>query len=122
MNILSEEVTAGLHLVKIEGALTSAEAPVLIEKFKELAEQGVRRVVISLEEVPFIDSRGLAALITGYRMFGSAAHDFRLVGLQDQSKLVFELTGFDRIIQVYESVAEAIDQAQAVPMSSPAPA
>jgi anti-anti-sigma factor len=55
--------------------------------------------VINLEDVPFLDSHGLGALLTGYKIFGKDPHKFRLTGLQDQPKLVFELTGYDHVFQ-----------------------
>ena len=77
--------------------------------FRELVEQGVERVVVNLKDVPLIDSRGLAALIAGYKLFGGQPDNFRLVELQIQPKLVFELTGFDYIFQIFDSVAEAAE-------------
>jgi anti-anti-sigma factor len=83
-----------------------------------LSEQGVKRVLVNLEDVPFIDSRGLAALIAGYKMFGSDARNFRLVGIQDQPRLVFELTGFDHVFQ--PDVYSASDRPDVVALSVPA--
>jgi anti-anti-sigma factor len=91
------EVALDSHLVNLSGPLNSNRSPDVIQLFRDLSEQGVKRVLVNLGDVPFIDSRGLSALIAGYKMFGSDPRNFRLVGIQDQPRLVFELTGFDHV-------------------------
>jgi anti-sigma B factor antagonist len=86
-------------LVRLSEPLNARRAEGIRQFFKDLAHNGVRRVVVSLEDVPFIDSQGLVALISGYKAFGSDANNFRLVGIPPQPRLLFELTGFDRVFQ-----------------------
>jgi anti-anti-sigma factor len=88
-----------VYRVKLSGALNLSRVEEVLQGFRELTGRGVRRVMVDLAEVPFIDSQGLRALITGYKLFGADPHNFRLVGLQAQPRLVLELTGFDRIFQ-----------------------
>jgi anti-anti-sigma regulatory factor len=79
-------------------------------------------VVVNLAEVPFIDGPGLAALVTGYKLF-SNGQNFRLAGLQIQPKLVLELTGFDRVFQVLDTVTEkAVEPSRQIQPSHNAPA
>jgi len=56
--------------------------------------------VVDLQGVPFIDGRGLEALIAGYRIFGSDRRNFRLRGVQTQPQLVMDLTGFDQFFEI----------------------
>ena len=112
------EVALDSHLVNLRGPLNSYRSPDVIQLFRDLSEQGVKRVLVNLEDVPFIDSRGLAALVAGYKMFGSDARNFRLVGIQDQPRLVFELTGFDHVFQT--DVYSASDRPDVVALSVPA--
>lgn len=86
-------------LVTLTGPLNALRAERAVQLFQDISEHGIERVVVNLEDVPFIDSSGLAALIAGYKIFGSDADNFRLIGAQDQPRLVFELTGFDHIFQ-----------------------
>jgi anti-anti-sigma regulatory factor len=127
MSALYDESVAGIHLVNLKGPLNLSRAEGVIQLFKSLSEQGVERIVVNLEDVPFIDSRGLVALIAGYKIFGGDApwpapswdrdgtragasqggQNFRLARVQSQPRLVFELTGFDHVFQIFGSVAEA---------------
>ena len=107
MTTLSRE-TMSAHLINLSGPLHGSQAEDLSRQFKALAKKGVTQVVVNLAGVPLLDSRGLAALITGHKLFGRQEQNFRLAGAQDQPKLVFELTGFDHIFQMFASVAEAM--------------
>jgi anti-sigma B factor antagonist len=124
MAILSSKITTGMYLVELSGALTAEQATDLNQAFKDLAEKGAKRLVIDMAQVPFVDSRGLAALVSGYRIFGGAERDFRLAAIQDQPRLVFDLTGFNHVFHIYNSVAQAvaIDNEIAVTMPLPSAA
>lgn len=95
-------------LVKVNGPLLGRQADEVATLFRTLFEAGGRRLVVDLADVPFIDSRGLATLVDGYRLFGSQPHHFRLAALQSQPQLVLNLTGFDHIFQHFETVTEAV--------------
>lgn len=126
MSALYHESVTGIYLVNLKGPLNIRQAEGVVQLFKGLSEQGVERVLVNLEHVPFIDSRGLAALIAGYQIFGGNAHNFRLAGIGNQPRLVFELTGFDHVFQIFGRAAETTatgPYVQALPgWSSPLPA
>lgn len=92
------------HVVKLSGPLNVNQEVVVTQRFRSLAAEGVNQVMVDLSEVPFIDSRGLAALVAGYQLFGSAAPSFQLTGLQRQPQLLFELTGFDNIFHIVDGI------------------
>ncbi|MEW5960164.1 MAG: STAS domain-containing protein [Chloroflexota bacterium] len=99
-----------IHLVKLSGVLNARQEPSVVELFHSLAGQGIEQIVVDLQDVPLIDSRGLVSLINGYKTFGSRPENFRLVGLSDQPRLVFELTGFERIFEIYDNLPAAMDE------------
>ncbi len=118
MSALYHESITGIHLVNLQGPLNVSRAEDVIRLFEDLSEQGVERVLVNLEDVPFIDSRGLAALIAGYKIFEGDApwpagarqggQNFRLAGIGNQPRLVLELTGFDYVFQIFGRGAETM--------------
>ena len=70
--------------------------------FKDIAERGAGQLVINLEDVPLIDSHGLAVLLAGYRLFGSDARRFRLAALQEQPKLLLKVCQLDNVLREIE--------------------
>lgn len=68
-------------------------------------------VVLQLEQVGFIDSSGLGALV---RLVGTArakGGDIKLCGVQQQVRKTLEMTNLLSLFETYESVAEAITAA-----------
>ena len=120
----NDNVDMEIYLINLSGPLNERQYEPLTQTFRDILAQGITQVVINLKDVPLIDSRGLAALVAGYKLFGREPKNFRLVGLQDQPKLVFELTGFDNIFEIFEDLAEAaalkpalyLDLPQALPV------
>ena len=108
MSIQTEKIGQDLHLVEVNGPLNERQFEDITGTFAILARQGVERVIVSMKEVTFIDSRGLAALVTGYKTFGRLPQNFRLAELSSQPRLVFELTGFDRIFEIFDTVSDAL--------------
>jgi len=98
-------------LVTLNGPLNSTQAKDVIQLFEALSAQGLERLVVDLNDVPFVDGPGLAALIAGYELFGKVPQNFRLTGIQDQPRLVLELTGYDRVFQAPGDLVETYQPA-----------
>ena len=67
----------------------------------------VRRLLIDLSEVPFMDSAGLGALIGGIRRAREAGGDVAVACSRPTLTRLLHTTGFDRIVSVTETVDEA---------------
>ena len=118
MSPIFREVASESYLVSLSGPLNINRSEDIIQLFRDLAERGIKRVVVNLEDVPFVDSQGLAALIAGYKIFGSDPRNFRLIGIQDQPGLIFELTGFNHVFQT--DVNSAIGKTELIALNLPA--
>ena len=77
------------------------------ETLGELAE--VRALLIDLSEVPFMDSAGLGALIGGIRRTREGGGDVSVACNRPTLTRLLHTTGFDRIVPVVETVAEATE-------------
>jgi anti-anti-sigma factor len=93
------ETVANSYLVHLSGPLNASRSQDVVRLFRDLSVRGIQLVVVDMEQVPFIDSHGLAALIAGYEVFGSDAGALQLTGVQYQPQLVLELTGYDRVFE-----------------------
>ena len=103
--MLSDE----LALLKVKGRLDAVAAPDLKSKLKELVASSHVTVVIDLTDVSFIDSSGLAALVSGFRAAREAAGSIKLAGLCEQTMMVFKLTRLDRVFEIYPDAESAIN-------------
>ena len=94
MEISSKSVSPTVSIVALNGALNARSAEDAKQTFRDLVEQGVAQVIVDLENVPFIDSSGLAALVSGLKTLGGEATNLKLAAPQSQARLFFELTMF----------------------------
>lgn len=99
--VLDHEVV----LVKLDQPLHAQAARETMRLFNDLAQRGAQKVIVNLENVPFIDSHGLATLAAGLKLFDG--RNLRLAAPQAQPKLLFELTAFDQVCHIADSVAGA---------------
>ena len=108
MEITTKSVSPTVSIVAFNGALNARSAEEAKQTFRNLVEEGITRVIVDLQNVPFIDSSGLAALVSGLKTLGGEAANLKLAAPQSQARLLFELTMFDRVFEIHDSVDEAL--------------
>lgn len=87
--------------VRVEGRLDALTAPGLREQFGFLLDDDVTRITVDLSDVPFVDSAGLAALISAMKSARTAGGDVELIRPRsDEAYRVFELTKFDAVFTI----------------------
>jgi anti-sigma B factor antagonist len=73
-----------------------------------LFEEGKKNIVVDLQEVRFIDSSGLGALVSGFKNASARSGNLKLCGLQPQVKSMFELTRLHRVFEIFPGAQEAL--------------
>ena len=107
MEISYKSVSPKVMIVSFSGALNARSAEEAKQVFRDLIEQGVTQVIVDLQGVPFIDSSGLASLVSGLKTLGGEASNLKLAAPQSQARLLFELTMFDRVFEIHDTVEDA---------------
>lgn len=107
METVIKSVSPTISVVSFNGALNARSAEEAKQTFRTLVEQGVNQIIVDLNQVPFIDSSGLAALVSGLKTLGGEAENLKLAAPQSQARLLFELTMFDRVFDIHDSVENA---------------
>jgi anti-sigma B factor antagonist len=101
---LSEAPLANGALLTIAGELDIATVPRVRERLTAIIERGVRRLVVDLRAVTFMDSTALAAFIHAKVQLD----DMTLVLERDSyARLIFEVAGLDGVLDVVETLDEA---------------
>ncbi|MDX8379299.1 MAG: STAS domain-containing protein [Gallionella sp.] len=72
----------------------------------ELIEKGHKNIVLDLSTVGFMDSRGLGAIVSIYKLIGKDGN-FVLSSLQDSVAVLFKLTRMDKVFPIYSNTTEA---------------
>jgi len=91
--------SAGDALISLTGELDLSGAPPLEEEIGRLSEQdGVRRVVLDLRELEFMDSSGLRTVALGARSLRAVGREIVLVRGRDVVQRVFSITRMDEYL------------------------
>ena len=101
----SDGVTAVLC---VAGILNAHTAPSLKEQIAEQISEGAYQLVIDLTQVDFIDSSGLAVLVSGMKSARANSGNLRLAGVQSNVMRVFELTLLDRVFTFFPDGESAL--------------
>jgi anti-sigma B factor antagonist len=100
------ESTSDLLVCRLEGELDASRAAQVRDLMAMLCSQ--RRLVLDLSDVPFIDSAGLGALISGIRRIHE--HGGRVVVSSCRSTVarLLRTVGFDRVAPIAAGRDEAL--------------
>lgn len=108
MRILLDTPAAGAAVLHVHGRLDLAAASEVKNAILRAVEDDRPHVVVDLEDVPFVDSSGLGALIGGLRAARSAGGDLRIANPGPQARMILELTTLDRVLVNHETVEAAL--------------
>jgi anti-sigma B factor antagonist len=78
------------------------------ERLLSAASQGASILVADLSQTTFCDSAGVTALVRAFRRANENGTKFRLVTTSPSVLRVLEITGVDRLIDVYPTISEAL--------------
>jgi anti-sigma B factor antagonist len=98
----------GVCVITARGDIDLVTAPELQDACDRCIDRGVRRLVIDLEAVDFIDSTSLRVLITALKRLRSLGGALALAGPQPQTLRVFKVTGLDKEFPMHGSLREAL--------------
>lgn len=84
-------------------------APELRTELDRLLRDGVRHFVLDLTDVPFLDSAGMAVLVSVLKRSREFGGDVRLVWPSEEAaRRIIKLTKFDRVFSMSETVTAAL--------------
>ena len=108
MKISYRMLKADIVLVQLSGRLdatTNLDVRATLKKLLDKTQPP--KLIIDLQQVPFIDSSGLAALVSGLRLAREKGGNIALSGVQPQAQTVFRLTMLDHIFSIHPTHDEA---------------
>lgn len=108
MNLLTEKSNGVVILSIKEQRLDAHNSGELKDRLLRLLENGNTHLIVDLQEVRFIDSSGLGALLSGYKNANLHQGSLALCGLQPRVQSMFELTRLHRVFETYPNLEEAL--------------
>lgn len=98
-------------IIDLEGEVDVYTAPQLKQQIITLLDGGVRRVVVNLTAVDYLDSTALGVLIGGLKRLRERDGTLDLICPNPRIKRIFEITGLDKIFDIYSTEEEATKMA-----------
>ncbi len=94
-------------LLTLSGRLTAASAPQLRGEFKHFEAVAQPKIILDMSAVQFLDSSGLAALVSGLKSTRERSGWLRLAGVTPQVANIFKLSQLERVFAIFPDVASA---------------
>ncbi|NEP55584.1 MAG: STAS domain-containing protein [Symploca sp. SIO2G7] len=101
-----------VKVVRPSGILDGTKAGQFRQEITKLVESNVDIVLIDFADVTFMDSSGLGALVLALKTVRAAGGKLFICSVNDQIRMLFELTSMDRVFEIYEN-REAFENAVA---------
>jgi anti-sigma B factor antagonist len=92
-----------------KGQLTISTVAPFRESLEQLIQSGVNRVVVDLGEVTFMDTLGMAAMISGMKKTRERDGELRIARPSDVVRLTLTVTALSRVLRAYDSVEDALE-------------
>jgi anti-sigma B factor antagonist len=108
--MLIEERAAGdVTVLDLKGKMTLGEGDELLrDKINSLLQQGRRKVLLNLEEVPYIDSAGLGEIVRTYTTISRQGGSLKLLNLTKRITDLLSITKLLTVFETYDSEADAV--------------
>jgi len=88
-------------VIQPAGILDSAKGSEFRQEIGEMVENGVNIVLIDFQDVTFMDSSGLGALVLALKTVRAAGGKLFICSINEQIRMLFELTSMDRVFQIF---------------------
>ncbi|MFB8788456.1 MAG: STAS domain-containing protein [Potamolinea sp.] len=92
-----------VKVVQPSGILDGTKAGHFRQEISSLMESNVDIVLIDFQDVSFMDSSGLGALVLALKTVRAAGGKLFICSVNEQIKMLFELTSMDRVFEIFPS-------------------
>ncbi len=98
-----------IKVVRPSGIMDGTQCRNFRHEIVSLLEDSATSIVIDFQNVTFMDSSGLGTLVLCLKTVRTAGADLYLCSINEQIKMLLELTSMDKVFEVY-SCAEELEQ------------
>lgn len=92
-----------VKVVQPSGILDGTKAGHFRQEISNLVESNVDIVLVDFQDVTFMDSSGLGALVLALKTVRAAGGKLFICSVNEQIKMLFELTSMDRVFEIFSS-------------------
>ncbi|EAZ89070.1 STAS domain-containing protein [Crocosphaera chwakensis] len=100
----SQLINLRVEVLEPTGYITAANVDDFQEKLTTFVSNNPNRdYLVNMHQVEFIDSAGLMAIVSAFRLAQRLNKKLSVCSLSPSVRIIFELTQLDRALEIYES-------------------
>lgn len=104
----TRSVDENTSVITLDGEVDVYTAPQLKQQIITMLDNNITNVVVDLTNVEYLDSTALGVLIGGLKRLRERDGSLNLVCPNPRIRRIFEITGLDKIFDMYQSQNEAL--------------
>jgi anti-anti-sigma factor len=97
-----------LLILRLDGRLDAATAPILDRKLQTLMEEGHLKIALDFSDLDYLSSAGMRVLLSESRKLHAKKGTFLLFSLSSEIEEVLKMAGFDRVLLIFPTEKEAL--------------
>jgi anti-sigma B factor antagonist len=106
---IAERTNGGVVVLDLKGKITLGEGDELLkDKVNSLVNQGQKKIVLNLADVPYIDSAGLGEIVRTYTTVSRQGGSLKLLNLTKRITDLLSITKLLTVFETFDSESEAV--------------
>ena len=105
---LQIKIENNVKVIAISGRLDAVTAPDYEKRIREMIDSGNSDFVVDFEQLDYISSAGLRALLLMAKLLKEKGRQVCLANVKGNVRSVFEISGFTKIFKIEESIPAAL--------------
>lgn len=101
-----------VQIIEPKGILDGTKTADFQYQIEQSIESGAHTILVDFSNVTFMDSSGLGALVKAWKAVDASGVEFFLCSINEQIKMLFELTSMDSYFSILKNRQELAKQLQ----------
>lgn len=106
---IDERTVGEVLILDVNGRITLGEGDeILKDKVNSLLNQGKKKIILNLADVPYVDSAGLGAIVRTYTTVSRQGGSLKLLNLTKRITDLLSITKLLTVFETYDSESDAV--------------
>jgi len=107
LNVKISEVN-NKTIIRVEGRLDAASAPILENKLSELIAANKKQLVLDFAKVDYLSSAGMRLLLSTTKKLKASEGKLHFCSINEEVMEIIKMAGFERILSIFPTEQEAL--------------
>ncbi len=98
-----------IALIRVKGYIDTQTCGYMLHEITEVMNEGVYHIIVDMSQVHYVSSAGWGVFVGEIKGIRENGGDLKIVQMLPEVYEIFEMLEFNRILDCYDSIEEAID-------------